>query len=246
MRVRLYATSNTRALRRARQTVAQSLDNGLAGLGKVLVPAVQGRMREFEGREKKSVRYVVEGRGRANSWARLLVVFSTVVQAFVDELGLKPGTFPPWDVGTKLFRYVRRRGLTLSRPREEHHNFGVNRAKRKISHVRSRAPRGHWSRTLRGTRRGRQYAQRSGEQLKRPLARRSRAQRAALRTNARRRARQNETRRMAFLVARAIFERGIKAGRPFARTLEANRARALQAVQNAVTRAVNKINRGGF
>lgn len=226
--LRLRAKIRGKGLETAPKILTDAIVGGLEGLGKILIPAVTGRMRLFTGAERRNVSTRITGRGINRS----LEVFGTLVQTFIDELGLPPGTFPPWDTNTLLFRYVRRQGL-VGRPTTERHYAGVRRRARKVIHVRQSA----------NARRGRRYRQRAQDDLKRPLARRSAKQVRELRKNARRRARDNSTRRLAFLVARAIFERGITANKPFARTLEAYRARIIREVANAFIRAVNKINR---
>lgn len=226
--LRLRAKIHGTGLKDARTIFTDAIIGGLEGLGKILMPAVAGRMRRFQGLEQRNLATRIEGRGLNKS----LEVFGTLVQTFIDELGLAPGTFPPWDVNTALFKYVRARGL-VKRPTTERHYANQRRRARKVIHVRQSS----------NARRGRRYRQKSQDQLKRPLARRSGKQVRELRKNARRRARNNATRRLAFLVARAIFERGIKANAPFAKTLEAYEARIIREIANAFTRAVNKVNR---
>jgi hypothetical protein len=227
--LRLRAKMHGKGLETAPKILTDAVVGGLEGLGKLLIPAVAGRMRAtFTGAEKRNLTSLVSGRGVNKS----LEVFGTLVQTFIDELGLPPGTFPPWDVDTLIFKYVRRRGL-VGRPTDKRHYAGVRRRARKVVHVRQNS----------NARRGRRYRQKPQDQLKRPLARRSAKQLRELRKNARRRARDNATRRLAFLVARAIFERGIAANKPFANTLEAYRARITREVANAFIRAVNTINR---
>jgi hypothetical protein len=226
--LRMRATIHGTGLKDARTIMTTALIGGLEGIGKILIPAIQGRMREFKGSEKRNLTYSIAGKGLNKS----LDVYGTLIQTFIDELGLKPGTFAPWDVNTLIFAYVRRKGLA-SRPESERHNAGVKRQARKVFHVRQTT----------NARRGRRYRQAGQGQLKRPLARRSGKQLRELRHNARKRARDNSTRRIAFLVARAIYERGIRANAPFARTLEAYRARIIREVGNAFIRAVNKMNR---
>jgi hypothetical protein len=226
-------TLRVNGLAQSKKILNESLVAGLEGLGKLLVRSVRPRMREFSGKERRDVTYRVTGKGLGLS----LIVFGRLVQTFIDELGLKPGTFPPWGVNSLLYKYVRRKGLNEHRNREEHHNFGVQRARRRISHVRSRSP----QRASLGSGAGRVGP------LARPAKPIAKGDKQAIRarnSSARARAKANSIRRVSFLVARAIFERGIKPGGPFRRTLEANRAQIVAQIRFAFQRAVARINRG--
>lgn len=208
-------------------------------LGRELREDVIPRMREFRGLERKSVKFQVSGRGLN----KLVEVYSTLIQAFVDEYGLPPGVFPPWDIGSNIYRYVERKGLHRLSERRQFHNFNVRRRPRKVSHVTSRRPS---SKRAGGSGRG-------AEGLGQPRPARTRSQarqahRARVKQQSATRSRASITndraiRRVAFLIARSIFERGIRAGRPFALALEANRERVISELQQAFVRAVAEINR---
>lgn len=225
--VRIRVTRDTPGLDRAERTLVESLNNALDALGRHLQRALRGRTRRSRGDEQKNIKYEIRGEGLNKT----LYVFGDLIQLWVDEYGLRPGVFPPWDKGSRLYAWVDRLGL-VDRPHEERFNAGRARRARRVSHVASRQPR----RATRVSRRAAVSGGRVGGTRHRAAARQERTASQQRRAKA--------TRRLAFLVARAIFERGIKAGKPIARTFEANRAKIVKDVTNAFVRAVNKINRG--
>jgi hypothetical protein len=227
MFVRVKATVETPGLDRAEQIFVQSISNALDALGRHLQRGLRGRVRRFSGAEQKNIKYEVRGQGLSKT----LTVFGDLIQLWVDEYGLRPGTFAPWNIGSRLFRYVNKLGL-VDRPRTERFNAGKVSRPRRTSHVLTRRP---GPRRAAGASRG-ATAARFGS------ARHRAAPAAARSVAAERRAR--ATRRLAFLLARAIFERGIKASKPIAQTFEANRRKIVADVTNAFVRATNRINRG--
>jgi hypothetical protein len=234
-RIGIRVQANDEGLRNAERTYVAALNTTLNALGRHLQGALRGRVRRNIGTEARNIKYEVRGSGLAKT----LFVFGSLVQLFIDEYGLAPGTFPPWDVGSRLYRYVDKKNLVAREERSEHHNFGVRRRARKVSHVTSRRPRAT----------GAGGTQPSTPPVGTRVKRRRRAAKPGADPQERRRARasatrEKATRRLAFLVARAIFERGIKAGRPIARTFESNRAKIVRDIANAFVRATNKINRG--
>jgi hypothetical protein len=199
---------------------------------------VRARVRRFTGREQKGVKYIVRGSGLN----KFLFVFGELVQHFVDELGLPPGTFPPWGVGTFIFNYVRQKGLAQREEPSDFHYARSRRRARKVSHAFTRRP---GPRVSRGP-----TTEASGPPRRRASteARRGRGKRIAERRgnqSARALAREKSVRRVAFKIARAIFEHGITAGRPFGRTLDANRNKIVRDMTLAFSRAIGIINRGG-
>lgn len=225
-RVRITVRANTRGLDHAERTLAQSLTNALEGLGKHLQRALRGRVRYASGGEKRNIKYEVRGQG----FSKALVVFGDLIQLWIDEYGLRPGVFPPWQIGSRLYKYVEHAGLVRrGRPARS------KKSPRLASHVSTRRP---------GPRRapGIQRAAAGGPSRRVGRSRRNAAPLAKQSSAATRRAK--ATQRLAFLVARKIFESGIQAARPIAKTFEANKAKILRDVSNAFTRAVAKINRG--
>jgi len=221
------------SLREMRLALAESVAAGMDTLGRQLVTSVRGRMREFKGQEKRNVRYQVTG-GRRDLNLEL-EVSGNLVQTAVDELGLRVGVFPPWGVGSRLYEWVRKKGLHLRGTPPARARGARNARAKGASHLTGGENR----------RAGRTYRQQPQGQLARPLNRRSKAQRQTLKRNAARRKRENNIRRVAFLIARAIFERGIRPGTPpFAATLAANQRRIDLGMRNAVAQAVKRINRG--
>jgi hypothetical protein len=96
---------NTRGLDNASQILARNLRGGMEGLGKRLRTSAQSRMRRDRGDEEKSLRIEIKSQG-ANTQ---LTVYSTLVQAFVDAYGRSRGKFPPFGVGTPLYRWAERK-----------------------------------------------------------------------------------------------------------------------------------------
>lgn len=227
LRVRIEARIHTPGLDRAEQTFFASLDGVLNNLGRHLQRGLRGRVRRFRGDERKNVKYEVTGRG----FNKALSVFGDLIQLWVDEYGLRPGVFQPWGIGSRIYRYVAKLGLV----RKPFDSGARAKRPRRLSHVSTRRP---GPRRAAGVQRtSPDSAGRTGRPRRyaAPVAQRSPA--------AERRAR--ATRRIAFLVARAIFERGIKAQAPIARTFAANESKILRDIANAFSRAVYKINRGG-
>jgi len=75
---------------------------------KVLAAEVKRNMRYDLGDERKSVERKVIGRSGFFSMA----VWSTKIQALIDEYGRRPGAkMPPWRAGSALFGWVVRHGL---------------------------------------------------------------------------------------------------------------------------------------
>jgi hypothetical protein len=214
-------TGDTRGLEQSKRILSASLRGGLTGIGKLLVRAIQPRTRYFEGKERASIKSEVRGRGLALE----VTVYSELVQTLVDELGLSPGIFPPFRRGTRLFRWVEKRGLHEKVERNQQHSYRRRRASASVSHVSRSAPVRNEMRRARAARVSQRDAASS-----RP--------KSVIRRNRR-------IEGVAFLIARKIFETGIKPTMPLSKGLEANRNRVMRELENAVKRAVAQINRGG-
>lgn len=224
MNLNIRVTGNTDKLKRAPNILVAQLSGGLEGLGKLLQAGVRSRVRNFRGNEKRGVKFEVSG----NGLNKTLEVFGELVQHFIDELGLPPGTFPPSDVGSLLFQWVEKKSAGWS---TEH-----KPTERRASHVRSRHPSA-------GRFRGARTSTRKKRAAPKGRGKGNRAQPARAKPNPKALARQRFIRGLAFVAARAIFENGIAPGMPFAKTLQANRRRVFREVQNAFARAVNQINK---
>lgn len=222
--VNIRVTDKTQKLRRAPNILVAQLTGGLDGLGKLLREGVRSRVRVFRGDERKGIKYQVSGK----DLNKTLEVYGELVQHFIDEMGLPPGTFPPSDVGSLLFQWVEKKASGWSTERKP--------TERRASHVHTRRPRA-------GPPRGARKSTRHKRAAAKGRSKGPRAQSARAKPNPKALARQRFIKGLAFVAARAIFENGIRPGRPFALTLEANKRRIFREVQNAFTRAVNEINR---
>lgn len=80
----------------------------LEKLGDSLREEIRSEQRRDTGQEQSRTKYEVKTLKGGLSFR--LIVFNSVIQAFVDETGARPH-FPPWRRGSKLYSWVRRRGL---------------------------------------------------------------------------------------------------------------------------------------
>lgn len=196
-------------LKKAPQILATEMRGGLRAIGKRLTTSASLRMRNDSGESIRSLRTEIEGQGLGLN----VVVFSTLLKAFIDAYGMRPGTRVPYGFGTRLNTWAARRV-----------NFGPSR-----------------SRTRTGTyfpRKGRKQQLFHGHTLSRVTA--------TTKVKGTHRIKNVNTNinRLAFLVSRSIFQRGIKASGWNRKALEANRAQIIQDLKNAVSRAANKIKQG--
>lgn len=103
--IRFNVRYKKQGLQKAPQILAKNLRSGLGAIGKRLRTASQKRMRRDTGEAQKSLVYRVY----TDESKFTLLVFSTVVQAFVDAYGLRRGVFPNFRVGSKLYKWVTRK-----------------------------------------------------------------------------------------------------------------------------------------
>jgi hypothetical protein len=239
--IKFNLTMNVKGLTDAESILVRSVNNAFDALGTHLQRGVRSRVKYFVGREKRGVKYEVTGRGLSKS----LYVFGELVQHFIDELGLPPGTFPPWGVGSALFRWASKKTQLTSIQQRD--GSTARRRARRISHVKTRQPKSarRASGTVSPVRTGSGSPARTRPRIA-GLRTRGGKRAAKTRSNRSERSvrRERNVRRLAFLAARAIYERGIRAGQPFGKTLEANRAKIVRDVENAFRRAIVAINRG--
>lgn len=144
-------------------------------------------------------------------------IYSNLIQAFIDAKGLRRGIFPPYFRGTRLYAWARRR---------QKEGAGVERKRVKTFSV----PRG------RPKRRGRKFIVRKVRRIKSD---------ATLNRTQRQRARDSSIKRIAFLVAREIYRKGITGTKWNTEALKANQNKIRLELENGMKRIVNNINRGG-
>lgn len=238
MGIRVFAAGHVQSnLDQAERILVRHETEGLLKLGNDLRDSLRPRMRKFTGEGQRRIKVAVVGR-RLN---KSVEIFGELVQHYVDEYGLPPGIFPPWDVGTLIYKYAEKKGQapepdpTVPRQR-------VGRNRRRVSHVRSRRPAADRQRVaaIRAREQG------AGAKVTRAKTRHKAAKAETQKPGRTARVIKKEraVRRVAFLIARGIFESGIKANAPFARTLDANRAKIVRDMQGIINRAVAEINRG--
>jgi hypothetical protein len=149
-----------------------------------------------------------------NNLSLNVAVFAVLVQAFVDAYGMKRGVFPPYREGSNLYNWAKRRLRGI--PVKPVRTIGTPQGPRAI---RRKIPR------------------------VRKVRRINRGPAEPLTTTARSRAKNTSTKRLAFLVARAIWRRGRSGTKWHTMTMDANRVRIVREMSNALTRAVNEIKR---
>lgn len=210
--------------------------DALGDVGRTLKSSAQAKIRRFSGEAARRINVQVSGRGLN----KMVEIYGELIQHFVDEYGLAPGTFPPWDVGSRLFRYVEKKGLIRNINRRAHHNYGVRRRPRRVSHVHSRRPR-HIRQKIARAGSAVEHDPRSEARFEVRRTRRARTREGTTRSE-RSLSRERQIRRVAFLLARSIFERGIRANRWASRTLEENRVTITRDLANALYAGIAEIN----
>lgn len=145
-----------------------------------------------------------------------LEVFSTLVQAFVDAFGMRAGRFPPYRKGSRIYKWAERKS-------KGYLSADVIRVKAKqaISHL-SRRP----------------------AKVKSRLKRVKNVSSGRNRVSSTRTARERSIEKQAFLVARHIYERGIRATHWNQKALDANKKAIVRELSNALSRAAHEISRG--
>lgn len=104
-KIRFNVRYRKEGLAQAPKLLSKNLRGGLETVGKRLRTSSQKRMRRDTGEAQKSLVYRVY----TNDTKFTLLVFSTLVQAFVDAYGLRRGVFPNFRVGSKLYKWVTRK-----------------------------------------------------------------------------------------------------------------------------------------
>src|SRR5262245_60726098 len=98
-----------RGIVNAPKILSKNLKGGLLEIGKRLARSARTRMRRDTGTEQKSLKILLQGQGLNLN----VIVYSTLVQAFVDAYGLPRGVFPDFAINSRLYRWVRRRSRGL-------------------------------------------------------------------------------------------------------------------------------------
>ena len=213
LKFRLEARQDT-ALKRAPAVLERNLRKGMETIGKRLKRSAQTRMRRDLGDSQKSLVTRIEGTGLNLR----LIVFSTLIQAFVDAYGLRRGVFPAFGVNSRLYKWALRkaRGSESKVIREK--NLGKTPGPKKVKKLSGRVR----------------------------SVRRAKHQQAQRRLNAGQRAKAKNTdaRRMAFMAAKKIYYNGIRPTYWNRKALEANKHRITRDMQNAISRAVREITKG--
>jgi hypothetical protein len=215
VRFKLHYHEN-QGLRKLPEVLSQEMRGSLKGIGKLLTLSAQKRMRMDRGTARRSLTSKVSGQGLNLG----VEVYSTLLRAFIDAYGMRVGTRPPWGVGSDLYEWTSRRirtGQLTSSGKTAYNPVGPRRVF------------GARARKLRATKKTRA--------LKRTRA--SKAPVVAVRT----RIKQNAMRRVSFLIARSIFEKGIVPSHWNRKALDANRARIIREIRNAVSRTINRLSK---
>lgn len=208
-------------LKKVPNILATELRGAMGTIGKRLKESASIRMRKDTGEEIKSLIIQVQGQGLNLS----VVIYSQLIKAFTDAYGMRPGVRVPYGFGSRLNTWAQRRvRIGESRPlRGETHAPYTGAGPNRI--FRSRA----------------QKAQRSSV-----IPRGSRVTNSGARVSGsnRIRSKNRAASRLAYLTARAIFDRGLRGSHWNREALIANKTRIVRELKNAMSRAVAKINRG--
>lgn len=205
-------------LKKAPNVISKHIRRGLEILGRRLRTSSASRMRKNTGAEARSLQIQVTG----NFLDLELRVFSTLIRAYIDAYGLPRGVFPPYGLGTPLYRWA----LTKA-------NGNSFKRVKTVKDIRS-------VRTLtRNRSKSRRELVASKAQKVNPITEKatsvlSRGQRSA----------RAQARRTAYLVARSIYQKGIRATHWNTRALDANKSRIIREMQNSLARAANELRRG--
>lgn len=206
----------------------------LERIGREVKADAQTHIKRFTGETARRIKVQITGKGLN----KLVEVYGELVTHYVDQYGLPPGTFPPWDVGSRIYKYAEKRGVLTK--------TDLRHRPRRVSHVATRRP-AHIRAKLRA-----QAERGKRTETARVISTRRNSPRGRGNTRTARRAtrtprqvsREREVRRIAFRIALSVFERGIRPNQWVTKTLEANRVKIIQDLENAFYQAVNIVNRG--
>lgn len=206
--------TNLNGLKQARPILQRNMRLGLTRIGGLFQKGAVSRMRKDTGESIKSLQIVVRGKGLDLG----VLVFSEKIQALIDAQGLPRGIFPPFGEGTPLYRWAQRK-------------IRSNPSKRvKLGAV----------------------PKRSLFQLNKNYLRRQRLRNVTkvkkVRVGRRRRSEQvtgldNQGKRLAFIVARVIYRKGIRATHWNTKALQANKNKAIAYISYAIQRSITEMRR---
>lgn len=99
---------DTTGLKRGKQYIQEELAKAGVTIGSHLTGRVRAKMRVDTGAERRGTKWV----SRAVGSSLRVVVSNNLVQAAVDETGAKwSGSMPPYQPGSRLYRWVIRKGI---------------------------------------------------------------------------------------------------------------------------------------
>lgn len=96
---------NLSGIKNANRIFEKHLRVGLEAAGKRLQRSMSARMRKDTGKSRKSLVIRIQGRGMALN----MFVFSSLLSAYIDGMGLRPGVMPNFSVGSPLYKWVSRK-----------------------------------------------------------------------------------------------------------------------------------------
>lgn len=216
--------SRKEGLKQLEKNLVTEMRGALGTIGKRLTASSESRMRRDTGESIKTLKTIIEGRGLNLS----VIVYSTLLRAFIDAYGLRPGTRIPFGQGTRLNKWAERKiGTGEKTGITEGFSESTIGPKRVFSPVKVRrvVPR---IEIVTPVKRIRVTKKTTGP----------------VRAVARERAKNRAANRFAFLTAREIYHRGLKGSHWNKAALEANKGRLIRELKNAISRAVNKVRRG--
>ena len=214
----------------------KNMSGGLWVVGKRLVSSAKSRMRKDSGAEHKSLNVLVQG----SKLGLRLTVYSEIVQAFVDAYGLRRGVFPNFRINSKLYKWSMRRvtKVTFKKMKGTKGKVKTLGASKRV--VVPEGPIPHLG--VKGQIPSYQLRKitsvlgvKHGVKVSGPGV--------IVKASARFKAKQNDAKRLAFLVARAIYNRGVKPTAWNKKTLEANKQMIIREMQNAIARTANELGR---
>jgi hypothetical protein len=205
-------------LKAAPRILSKELRGGLDVVSNQLIKSSRARMRRDSGETQKSVRGLITGEGMNLS----LDVSSALIQAFVDAYGMHRGIFPPFKPGTRIYSWAGRRvrGLEVRGTTGKTPHGPAKPKHRNVKLFRTVAK----IRTVRNAQ--------GLLSVSRPVG-----------VVAKSRTEAAKIRQLAFLIARAIFRRGLKGSEWNIKALQANQKFIVNQLQNSLYRAANNINR---
>jgi hypothetical protein len=217
----------------AEKILVSSGTDTLDKIGRELKADAQTKVKRFTGETARRIKVKITGKGLN----KLVEVYGELVTHYVDQMGLPPGTFPPWDVGSRIYKYAEKKG-TLAKS-------DLRRRPRRISHVATRRP-AHIRAKLRAQAKGSKRTEAQRDIVTQRVNSRGRGTQGKSRATRtpRQISRERQIRRIAFRIALSVFERGIRPNQWVSKTLEANRVKIIRDLENAFYQAVNLINRG--